>query len=185
MDKIEVLHSRLEGKSRAEILFDPTYTISPTDSWRYTNTAQSTADWYHSVNPSWVAYAPGSFPQVSSNTRYYALSVTVPPMWDGYYSFELGVFSREGVVVYINGEEVMRKNLPIGPVTSNTQVTQLDSTSTYMRFIGSRNQYLNEASVLVAIEIHKDFNQTSPYADDFKAYLLPHQQSRSTAECRG
>ena len=65
MDKIDVLHSRLEGKSRAEILFDPTYTISPTDSWRYTNTAQSTADWYHSVNPSWTAYAPGSFPQVS------------------------------------------------------------------------------------------------------------------------
>ena len=106
-------------------------------------------------------------------------------MWDGYYSFELGVFSREGVVAYINGEEVMRKNLPIGPVNSNTQVTKLDSTSTYMRFIGSRNQYLNGASVLVAIEIHKDFNQTNPYADDFKAYLLPHQQSRSTAECRG
>ena len=178
MDGIDVLRTRLEGSSRSEVKFDPTYVISTEDSWRYSNSPQSTVDWYHSVNPTWTSYVPGSFPTVSTNTRYYALSVTVPPMWEGYYSFELGIYSREGVVAYINGEEVIRKNLPAGPVNSDTQVTSLDHSSQYLRFIGSKSLYLSGSSVLVAVEIHKDYNVTSAYTDDFKAYLLPHQQGK-------
>ena len=177
MDSIEILRDRLEDKARAEVSFNPTYTISTTDSWSYSAAAQSTIDWRYSINPTWEVKAPSVFPTVTSNTRYYARSITVPPMFDGYPSFEVGVYSREGVVLYINGEEVARKNLPLGPVYTDTLVTKVDSTSSFLRFIGSRDRYLSGASVVVAIEIHKDYNQTLGYIDDFKAYLLPHQQS--------
>lgn len=177
MDDIEILRDRLDGKARAEVSFNPTYTIAVTDSWSYSQNPQSTIDWRYSVNPTWQSGVAGTYPNVNANTRYFSRSVTVPPMWEGYPSFEVGVFSREGVVLYINGEEVARKNLPLGPVYTETQVTKLDTTSSYLRFIGSRDLFMNGASVTVAVEIHKDYNQTLGYIDDFKAYLLPHQQS--------
>ena len=170
MDSIEILRDRLEDKARAEVSFNPTYTISTTDSWSYSAAAQSTIDWRYSINPTWEVKAPSVFPTVTSNTRYYARSITVPPMFDGYPSFEVGVYSREGVVLYINGEEVARKNLPLGPVYTDTIVTKVDSTSSFLRFIGSRDRYLSGASVVVAIEIHKDYNQTLGYIDDFRGF---------------
>ena len=178
MDDIEILRSRLEDKAREEISFDPNYVISVLDGWRYSTEAQSTYNWRYNLNPTWQTYVPGTFPNVASNTRYYALSITVPPMTSGYSTFELGLYSREGVVGYINGEEVVRKNLPAGPVSADTQANKIDETSSFLRVVSSRRVFMSGASVLVAVEIHKDVNNTTPYTDDFKAYLIPHQQAK-------
>jgi hypothetical protein len=112
MDDIEIVRDRLEDSARKEVSLNPSYMISKDAAWSYSNQAQSTIDWRYSVNPTWSSYNPGLFPTVDANTRYYATSVTVPPSEQSYPSFEFGVYSREGVVVYINGEEVIRKNLP-------------------------------------------------------------------------
>jgi hypothetical protein len=52
----------------------------------------------------------------------------------------------------------------------------VDSTSSFLRFIGSSYLYLSGSSVTIGIEIHKDTNATAAYIDDFKAYLLIHRQ---------
>ena len=173
MDEIEMLRSRLEDSSMMEVGFNPVYTVSVDNSWSWSNEVQNTPDWRYSVKPTWQTYARGYFPNVSTNTRYYALSVTVPPMWDGYPLFEFGVYSREGVIAYVNGEEVIRKNLPAGPVSYDTQITNLDETSSYLRFTGSRMVYMSGASITLGVEIHRNYNDTNAYIDDFKAYLIP------------
>ena len=178
MDGIELLRSRLEDKAREEISFDPNYIISVLDGWKYSTEVQSTANWRHYVNPTWQQYIPGAFPNVNTNTRYYALSITVPPMTSGYSTFELGLYTREGIVAYINGEEVIRKNLPAGPVSADTVATKIDETSSYLRVVSSRRVFMSDASVVVAVEIHKNVNDTQHYTDDFKAYLIPHQQAK-------
>ena len=112
MDNIELLRSRLEDASTSEVTFNPVYMIKTSDSWRYSSQEQSTPDWRYNVNPTWQLLAPGNFPAISTTTRYYSLSITVPPLTGGYPLFEFAVYSREGVIVYVNGEEVIRKNLP-------------------------------------------------------------------------
>ncbi len=112
MDGIELLRSRLEDASTAEVPFNPVYMIKTSEAWRYSSQAQSTPDWRYNVNPTWQLLNPGSFPAISTTTRYYSLSITVPPLSSGYPLFEFAVYSREGVIAYVNGEEVIRKNLP-------------------------------------------------------------------------
>ena len=111
MDGIELLRSRLEDASTAEVPFNPVYMIKTSEAWRYSSQAQSTPDWRYNVNPTWQLLNPGSFPAISTTTRYYSLSITVPPLSSGYPLFEFTVYSREGVIAYVNGEEVIRKNL--------------------------------------------------------------------------
>ena len=91
MDEIEMLRSRLEDSSMMEVGFNPVYTINVDNSWSWSNEVQNTPDWRYSVKHTWQTYSRGYFPNVSTNTRYYALSVTVPPMWSGYPLFEFGV----------------------------------------------------------------------------------------------
>ena len=80
MDGIELLRSRLEDASTAEVPFNPVYMIKTSEAWRYSSQAQSTPDWRYNVNPTWQLLNPGSFPAISTTTRYYSLSITVPPL---------------------------------------------------------------------------------------------------------
>lgn len=112
MDGIELLRSRLEDSTSAEIGFNPVYTVDAQSMWSFSQDGQTNPNWRYSVMPSWQKYKAGEFPGVNRAVRYYAISITVPPLSQGYPLFEFGVYSCEGVVMYVNGVEVARKNLP-------------------------------------------------------------------------
>ena len=112
MDGIELLRSRLEDSSSMEIGFNPVYTVDSQSMWAFSQDDQTNPNWRYSVVPNWQKYKAGEFPGANRQTRYYAISVTVPPLSQGYPLFELGVYSREGVIMYVNGVEVARKHMP-------------------------------------------------------------------------
>ena len=85
-----------------EIGFNPVYTVDSQSMWAFSQDDQTNPNWRYSVVPNWQKYKAGEFPGANRQTRYYAISVTVPPLSQGYPLFEFGVYSREGVIMYVN-----------------------------------------------------------------------------------
>ena len=54
------------------------------------------------------------FPAIESSvmTRYYRSAITIPTAFEGISAFEVGVFTKYGFILYANGQEVARVNLP-------------------------------------------------------------------------
>ena len=78
--------------------------------WRYSEQDPGNKGWTQSL-PYWTSYTTGGFPSVSS-TRYYATLVTVTEQYKTMPIWEVDVFSKGGLILYINGQEVNRVNLP-------------------------------------------------------------------------
>jgi hypothetical protein len=82
---------------------------------------------------------------------------------------ELGVVRDDGVVVYLNGEEVMRDNMPTGDITSdlwaNHAVGGADETNFQIREVDP--SHLREGENVLAVEIH----QANPTSSDISFNL--------------
>lgn len=86
------------------------YLIAGQTNWRYTTQQQDTESWIHN-EPYWSSYNVGQFPNVVS-TRYYARAVTIQSTMSTMPVVEIDIFTHEGFIAYVNGEEVGRFNLP-------------------------------------------------------------------------
>jgi hypothetical protein len=82
---------------------------------------------------------------------------------------ELGVVRDDGVVVYLNGEEVMRDNMPTGDITfdlwANSAVGGADETNFQTREVDP--SHLREGENVLAVEIH----QANPTSSDISFNL--------------
>jgi len=71
-------------------------------------------------------------------------------------TIELGVMRDDGIVVYVNGEEVVRDNMPAGAITHNTfSNTIIDGAaeSTYNVFLIPKNKFV-QGNNRISIEVH-------------------------------
>ena len=57
-------------------------------------------------------------------------------------------------------------------MSATVEATSVDSESSYLRYTGSRDISLSDASVVLAVEIHRN-TTLSTTTDDFKASLTP------------
>jgi hypothetical protein len=88
----------------------------------------------------------------------------------GYISYDLNVKRDDGVIVYINGLEVYRDNMPVGPVTYNTQTT-IPCTDDGAVFL-TKNLTLAESRFVdgtntIAVEIHQSLAISEDMSFDF------------------
>ncbi|KAK8807329.1 hypothetical protein WA158_004088 [Blastocystis sp. Blastoise] len=165
-----LIQGTLDRYTRAEWSFYPSYTISSTSQWKYTSTAQSGTSWTTAAfsDASWTSYAPGSFPAPSTTTRYFRATGSIPADKTNFVSFEVGVLTREGVAIYVNGQEVYRRNLA-DSATSSTTASTTDANSAYRRATGPISS-LTGTSVTVAVEIHG--SGSNPASEDFKGFFI-------------
>lgn len=87
-------------------------------------------------------------------------------------NMELGVMRDDGIVVYINGEEVVRDNMPTGTITHNTfSSTIIDGAaeSVYNTFIVPKTKFV-QGNNRISIELHNRGMQSSDLRMD--AYLI-------------
>ena len=107
--------------------------ISLSDEWKYTSESQVTSSWTSPsfFDASWSSYHSGEFPLVSSPTRYYRRRSTLPSNKLSFTLAEMGVKTREGFILYINGQEVYRFLLPEGTIHSNYTIQHFDSQLVY------------------------------------------------------
>ena len=100
----------LYRKSKLEQWCVVRYMIPADSLWRYTIVDPLNPGWSQSL-PAWSSYYTGSFPAVSS-TRYFVQSVTISTAFQSQPILEVDVYTHEGFILYVNGVEVNRFNLP-------------------------------------------------------------------------
>ena len=89
--------------------------IDPNTSWKYSDTYVNGWKLASFDDSAWDEAAAGSFTPISGSTvtRYYRVTTTslrVPTVFAG---FQIGAKTNVGIICYLNGEEVFRRNLPL------------------------------------------------------------------------
>ena len=168
-DDIVIGRFTLDKYGRRVQKFNPTFQVQRGATWKYSTfevdnwTSSSFSD------DNWSTSSQGSFPWVADGeyARYYRTTVSLPDL-TGYSSFELSVKSRYGIIMYVNGEEIYRNNLPSSGVTESTTSSGDDYYYEYRRAFASR--YLLTSSTVLAVEIHFPSGHTN-MEDNFDAFF--------------
>ncbi|KAK8802061.1 hypothetical protein WA158_006456 [Blastocystis sp. Blastoise] len=177
IDGTIILYDMLNSGGFVEWTIYPSYSLPKSSQWKYSTAVQSDSSWTQSTYDvtSWSSYSSGSFPAPQSAiTRYYRTTITLPDL-SNFATFELGINAKEGMIVYINGQELNRKNLPNGIITGYTLATTLDSTYEYRRITHSIKKYIGtKTQIVIAVEIHPTSTSSSPSTTDlFDGFFLP------------
>jgi len=171
----------------ANSFFAQTPLILANDPWKYLDNGsnQGTAWTMPSFNDaSWatgsaeLGYGDGdeatvvSYGSSSSNkyiTTYFrkTISVSNPTQFN---SLDLQAVRDDGIIVYINGQEVWRNNMPNGVITSSTQASSTisfgDEDAWQQTTISS--SYLVAGNNTIAVEIHQDAGSSSDISFNLK-----------------
>lgn len=100
-------------------------------------------------------------------------------------NMELGIMRDDGIIVYLNGEEVVRDNMPAGAVTFNTfSSTTIDGAaeSVYNLFTIPKSKFVNGVNRL-SIELHNRSTTSSDLRID--AYLKTTANTTIPVTCNG
>lgn len=144
--------------------------------WGYSNIPQNNNDSWYNVDNDWITYTPNYFPVKTTTTTYYRTKFVLP---DIYYtnSPTLRVKYRDGLIVYINGIEIFRKNMPLDEeISSETKATKSFDELTES-IISIPQPIIYSLGNYIAIEIHK--SESSPFLqnDEFSASIQTNERS--------
>ena len=100
-----------------------------------------------------------SYGASSSNkyaTTYFRTTFNYAPMGDET-SFIFNVLVDDGAIIYINGKEIIRINMPSGPVYYNTFASATGNESSYQKIIVPREDMasINSGTNVIAVELHQ------------------------------
>ncbi|KAK8797305.1 hypothetical protein WA158_004513 [Blastocystis sp. Blastoise] len=159
IDDVEVMRGHLDRGDAQEWQFKPEYNLKKTATWKYSALPQTSTTWTTTAanDATWMSYAPGAFPQTPVGTaRYYAASVVLPTPLTKYPIFEFGARTKDGLVLYVNGQEVYRYNMaPVVTPNPTDAATAVGSTDAYRIVTHSVRKFLaSSAQVTLAAEIH-------------------------------
>ena len=145
---------------------------TPSASWKYSNTASG--EWFapSADDSTWVGATPTFFSPIESTvmTRYYRATVIIPTSFDGISAYEVGAYTKYGYIVYVNGQEVLRANLP-ETVEESTPCSSVSESAEYRRVSLPIQTLPTTGSVTIAIAIHFDSDRTSSIVDEFKGFF--------------
>ena len=139
--------------------FNPGYAVAPKwTTWSYhIDGSAAPAGWnaLATAPADWATAMTAEMPQAQGVTSYYYTKFTLGALGD-YAVMDISVNVRGGAVVYLNGEEVRRINMPEGEITSSTLATNLysaDKLITTSEFVqGAR---VVEGENILAVEMHR------------------------------
>ena len=147
------------GATQKTYNFNPGYAVAPKwSTWSYhIDGSAAPAGWnaLATAPADWATAMTAEMPQAQGVTSYYYTKFTLGALGD-YAVMDISVNVRGGAVVYLNGEEVRRINMPEGEITSSTLATNLysaDKLITTSEFIqGGR---VMEGENILAVEMHR------------------------------
>ncbi|KAK8811387.1 hypothetical protein WA158_003121 [Blastocystis sp. Blastoise] len=171
---VTLTQGTLDRYTRQEYYFNANFLVNDSTTWKYSVESQLDASWTQPtfVDTLWTPLSSGSFPNPSSITRYYRTSITIPTDLTSYAIYELGVFTKEGVIIYVNGENIYSYNVQ-EPATSTSTAISIQENSLYRRVTGPiTTSITNTATLVIAIEIHT--SSTPIELDEFKAFFIFH-----------
>ena len=180
VDGIEFFKNTLDRGEWAEWNFYPQYNIQKSSSWKYSVVPQTTTAWTTTAyaDPTWVSYAPGSFPLKPVGTaRYYTTSFTIDVDISKFALFEFGASAKDGIIMYINGQEIYRRNMNTGVVNPGDTAISTDSSDYWRKVSHSVRKYIVNGSVvsntvILAVELHPQPDAQPNEADAFSGYFM-------------
>jgi hypothetical protein len=99
-------------------------------------------------------------------TTYFRRSFTVNPLPST--DLQLSLMADDGAVVYVNGKEVVRDNMPSGTITNTTETTTYragNDESAFRTFTVPRTALVSGTNV-IAIEVHQESAWSSDVSFD-------------------
>ncbi|MFP7654491.1 alkaline phosphatase PhoX [Chryseobacterium proteolyticum] len=158
-----------------------TFVFNKNASWRYIDNNQAQVTQWKDTNFDVSSWSTGNGPlgygdpvtttiNTGLTTAYFAkdFSVNLADLSD---TMELGVMRDDGIVVYLNGQEEVRDNMPAGTIAFNTpSVTTIDGAAenVYNVFSIPKSKFVN-GNNRISIELHNRSGQSSDLRID--AYL--------------
>ena len=127
----------------------------------YSSSQPIPSNWYQS-NPSGADWTPfelvdGKGPEVNQTVWFMKRNVVIDSLLTDIQSYELAVYCRAGLVVYINGNEVYRVNVPEGAIVENTTITGGAASPYWHRLVGLRSNWNNGVNVLSIAVVNAPF----------------------------
>ncbi|KAK8810619.1 hypothetical protein WA158_007194 [Blastocystis sp. Blastoise] len=188
------------GKNRATASLNPSFTIKGSAAWKYSDVPQTTSNWKYTsfADSAWDESSAGSFPEFTATTRYYRMNTNFMTP-DTLRNVILAFSENFGIAIYINGNEIYRKNLPSGDLTATTgAVAEKDETVVQTKYINILycniyNHYVfnmltfyrwylsSSGPTTIAIEVHEHTSETV-HTDVFSLMALsfPHDNIGGT-----
>ena len=136
------------------------------------NDAEPASNWKEvSYNDeAWSSLVVGSIPVATTTAQYYRYPFNVPAVDTNLAGYYITVKAYAGLIVYLNGNEIYRYNMPVGAVNKDTQATaETDGFTAYSFSILAATGYLVSGNNVLAVELHKKDNY--PATNDFAASM--------------
>lgn len=161
------------GQKTRSLCLNFAYQIHPFyHSWHYNmegRTPPSTWTTSDEVTKSWPVSEPSFFPLWSEITQYYASSFTVESL-SSFSFLRITCVAYAGAVVYLNGQEIGRVNMPLGEITSQTSPLREFSHPTLLTFTVSVHETFVLLTNHLAVELHA--TQQSEQSTSFDGSVL-------------
>ena len=163
------------GVSSKEYDFNPAYSVAPLfTEWSYLVDGTPAPSGWNTVSgaPSWSTAMPGSFPVATGVTQYYYKKFTVSSMSD-FALLDITVTVKAGAVIYLNGQEIRRYNMPEGTVDSTTQATKdevVPMSITTGEFL--QHDIVVEGENILAVELHRYESNEAVNSFDGSAIMI-------------
>lgn len=153
------------------------YSVFPRFSaWYYSLSGEPPTNWKtdSSSTSMWAFTQPGMFPSFTSVTQYYVTSFKIQS--SSPYSFlRLSCVVYAGAVVYLNGHEIGRVNMPKGEITHDLHASKSMASPTTVTFTVNIAESFVLLKNVVAIELHSyDSYETTP-SFDASVLFIPKQ----------
>ncbi|KAK8810577.1 hypothetical protein WA158_007152 [Blastocystis sp. Blastoise] len=162
------------GESPKTVTLNIGRIVSTSAAWKYLNDdIEAPSDWNTDSfsDDSWSTGISGSLSAPTGNTQYYRTTFTLATVDAAYAGIDISASTYAGMIIYLNGHEIRRINMPTGTVNYNTAATTEFTSST--SFISSVFIVINPILVVgtnvIAIEIHK--KETLPTTNDFTCFV--------------
>ncbi|KAK8805751.1 hypothetical protein WA158_002407 [Blastocystis sp. Blastoise] len=161
------------GESPKTVTLNIGRIVSSTATWKYLNSgAEAPSGWNTATfsDAAWTSGIAGSLSAPTGTTQYYRTTFTLATIDPAYAGIDIGASTYAGMIVYLNGNEIRRINMPTGTVNYNTAATAEFTSSA--SFTGSVSTLVNSILVtgtnVLAVEIHK--KDTLPTTNDFTGF---------------
>lgn len=126
---------------------------------------------------SWIPYNGGKNPCTYFRTNFNLTALPTAAQKVG-----LKIKRDDGVVIYINGQEVLRDNMPSGPITHLTYATGIVDGSNESTFFYYQipDSFLTLGNNVIAARVHQDRPTSSDISFDFE---IVYSEFRPAQEC--
>ena len=152
--------------------------VEKASTWKFSNTAEG--NWYAANydDSQWIPYTHGVSTPTTSGTQYFRKTFTGISDLAAY---EVRFNYRAGIVAYLNGVEIYRKNMAPGAVTSDTYATGQFNTAMFRGVVRSAAE-VSGSTVTLAVELHAVEGEPMTSVD-FDAWVSVYAQSVAAQNC--